>query len=123
MRPTPHRREGGAELGLRAKLVEEGYTHVMVCGPHLCGIRRMETGAWGVYVRLDVVGHDRYYGFQHQADAIKSLLAWSGRGHLRGPWLRVKGRMDDGSWVDLHYPEAETQALFGAPSLVNLSNA
>jgi hypothetical protein len=112
MRLTPDRREVDADRALRATLVEQSYTHVMKCGPHLCGIRRMETGAWGLYVHLDVVGHDRYYGFEHQADAIKSLLAWSGRGHPRGPWLRAKGRMDDGSWVDLHYPESDTQALF-----------
>ena len=92
MRLSPHCREGDAnlavraELALRSKLVDRGYTHVMGRGSHLCGIRRMETGTWGVYVHLDVSGHDRHYCFEHQADAINCVLPVSAHEFLGSCW-------------------------------------
>jgi len=57
----------------------------------MAGSLKNPTGVGCVVVGLDDVGYQRRYCYEHQLAARAALLAWDGRGHPPGPWIKCKG--------------------------------
>ncbi|VTU46213.1 hypothetical protein SRS16P2_00548 (plasmid) [Variovorax sp. SRS16] len=71
-------------------LIASGYADVRAIGDQVCAVKRFNFTT-AVVVGLDDVGYQRRYCYEHQADARAALLAWDGRGHPSGPWIKCKG--------------------------------
>lgn len=56
--------------------------------------------ATAVVVDVDLIGYERRYCYEHQADAQAALAAWDGRSHPSGPCVKCKG-----TGIDLFNPE------------------
>lgn len=87
---------------LRQRLVGDGYSELRVLpsGP-IAGLLRY-VFTWGLVVGLARDGYQRRYCYEHRADALADLLAWDGKDHPSGPWIKCKG-----SGIDLLNPKLE----------------
>jgi len=89
-----------------AYLREQGYEALRTCGNSgLCAVKRFHF-TWGLVVGMDFVSYDRRYCYEHKAEAIAALAAWSGDAHPGGPWIKCKG-----SSIDLLNPELGRQLV------------
>ncbi|QHE89204.1 hypothetical protein [Hydrogenophaga sp. BPS33] len=90
---TRARRQSPAR-GLAPTLIEflanQGYVEIRVIDDTVCGLRRFNFTV-GLVVGLSFEGYERRYCYEHARDALAALLAWDGREHPGGPWIKCKG--------------------------------
>jgi hypothetical protein len=73
-------------------------------------IHKLPTGEWaaickylfttGIVVGLDESSYRIRWCYERQQEAGMALLTWDGRGDPPGNWIKVKGRLLDGTHVD-----------------------
>jgi len=80
-------------------LAASGYTHICVLQDQVCAVKQFNFTT-AVVVGLDDVGYQRRYCYEYQADAQAALVAWDGREHPSGPWIKCKG-----AGIDLLNPD------------------
>lgn len=80
-------------------LSASGYTDICVLQDQMCAVKQFNYTT-AVVVGLDDVGYQRRYCYEHRADAQAALVAWDGRGHPSGPWIKCKG-----AGIDLLNPD------------------
>lgn len=84
---------------LAHSLRQQGYTHIVNKRGKVCAIKDfMVTTA--IVVGLDDCGYQRRYCYEKVTQALMAYVAWDGTGHPPGPWVKVKGRADDGTVLD-----------------------
>ena len=71
-------------------LSSNGYTEIRLLNGQLCAVKQFNYTT-ALVVGLDDVGYERRYCYEHRADALSALLAWDGREHPPGPWIKCKG--------------------------------
>lgn len=75
-----------------------GYSDLRTLGEQVCAIKQFNFTT-AVVVGLDSVGYQRRYCYELKSDAQAALIAWDGREHPFGPWIKCKG-----SGIDLLNP-------------------
>ena len=88
---------------LFSQLQEEGYTNLELKEDRVCGLLRFAF-TYGLMVGLDRDGYERRYCYEHEDDALAALKDWDGKGHPKGPWIKLKGTYQ-GERIDLLNPE------------------
>lgn len=71
-------------------LSSSGYTEIRSLNDQLCAVKQFNYTT-ALVVGLDDVGYQRRYCYEHRSDAQAALLAWDGREHPPGPWIKCKG--------------------------------
>lgn len=71
-------------------LSTSGYTEIRSLKDQLCAVKQFNFTT-ALVVGLDGLGYQRRYCYEHRADAQAALLAWDGREHPPGPWIKCKG--------------------------------
>jgi hypothetical protein len=66
------------------------YMHLMKQGPYLCGLMPFLYTV-GLVVGITRRGYERRYCYETTTQAHAALLAWDGKGHPPGPWIKLKG--------------------------------
>lgn len=88
------------DIDLIRKMKDEGYL-----GPRylesgeLAGLRPMLV-TWGLFVGLTEDYYRCRYCYESLDDALRALALWDGRGDPPGPWVKHKGRDNNGLPVD-----------------------
>lgn len=75
---------------LKGFLAGQGYVEIRVIDDTVCGLRRFNFTV-GLVVGLSFEGYERRYCYEHARDALAALVAWDGREHPGGPWIKCKG--------------------------------
>jgi hypothetical protein len=85
-------------------LVKEGYECIrMLPGGEASGIKRF-IHTWAIVVGIDKFGYRCRYCYETQHAAYIHHLQWEGKGDPPGPWIKKKGRDENGEHVDLLNP-------------------